>query len=238
MSRDDGFTVMDVSVAIHEDAKFKALARRHPELAAAAFTAYVALMGESWSAGCRVPIEDNWPARLIPFDHAVIVALRRFRLLDKCSLIWPETWERWFGPAQRRQEQARARWARANEKRHADAMRLLAQDSAATASLPRGDRAATATTVPSVRPSVDSPLPPPSGGSPRANGTNPRAVAANLTRLANEAERDRKARRKARQMAYLGGRLTEAQRAEMDDRDAPLEEIPVQRGAAYQEATA
>ena len=154
MSRDDGFSVMDVSVAIHEDAKFKALARRHPELVAEAFVAYVALMGESWSAGCRVPLADNWP-RLIPYRAEVERALKRFRLVDGKGLVWPGTWERWFGPAAHRQEQSRERWRRANEKRHAAAMSALAQDSADTAELPRGDSAATAATVPSV-PSVPS----------------------------------------------------------------------------------
>jgi hypothetical protein len=80
----------------------------------------------------------------------------------------------------------------------------------------------------------EAPIPPPSGGSPRANGTNPRAIAAEITRRANAAEAERKARRKARHVAYLDGRLTEAQRVEMDDRDAPLDEIPAVRGAAYQ----
>jgi hypothetical protein len=80
----------------------------------------------------------------------------------------------------------------------------------------------------------NTPIPPPSGGSPRANGTNPRAIAAEITRRANAAEAERKARRKARHVAYLDGRLTEAQRVEMDDRDAPLDEIPAVRGAAYQ----
>ena len=84
----------------------------------------------------------------------------------------------------------------------------------------------------------EAPIPPPSGGSPRANGTNPRAIAAEISRRANEAEAERKARRKARHVAYLDGRLTESQRADMDDRDAPLEEIPTARGAAYQGATA
>jgi hypothetical protein len=32
--------------------------------------------------------------------------------------------------------------------------------------------------------------------------------------------------------------MTEAQRFEMDERDAPLEEIPAGRGAAYQGASA
>jgi hypothetical protein len=84
----------------------------------------------------------------------------------------------------------------------------------------------------------EAPIPPPSGGSPRANGTNPRAIAAEITRRANAAEAERKARRKARHVAYLDGRLTEAQRLEMDERDAPLEEVPAVRGAAYQGASA
>jgi hypothetical protein len=82
------------------------------------------------------------------------------------------------------------------------------------------------------------PIPPPSGGSPRANGTNPRALAAEISRRANAAEAERKARRKARHVAYLDGRITETQRADMDDRDADLAEIPTDRGAAYQGASA
>ncbi len=77
------------------------------------------------------------------------------------------------------------------------------------------------------------PLPPSRGGR-RADATNPRAIAAELTRRSEEAERQRKARRIARQRAYLDGRITEAQRDDMNDRDADLEEIPTQRGAAYQ----
>ena len=80
---------------------------------------------------------------------------------------------------------------------------------------------------------TETPIPPPSGGSPRANGTNPRALAAEITRRASAAEAERKARRRARHVAYLDGRITEPQRLEMDDRDAPLEEIPTKRGAAY-----
>jgi hypothetical protein len=80
------------------------------------------------------------------------------------------------------------------------------------------------------------PLPPTSGGR-RANGTNPRALSAEVTRRANTAEAERRARRKARHVAYLDGRITEAQRLEMDERDAPLSEIPTKRGAAYQGVT-
>lgn len=78
----------------------------------------------------------------------------------------------------------------------------------------------------------DSPKPPTSGGR-RSEGTNPRAIAAEMTRLANEAESHRRSRRNARRLAFLDGRITQAQQAEMDDRDAPLSEIPAERGAAY-----
>lgn len=160
MSRDDGFAVMDVSTSIHEDAKFKRLARSRPDLVAPAFLAYVALLGESWRCGERVAMADSWPA-ILPFDRAVVAALKRFELLDAEGLVASETWERWFGPARRRQEQARERWRRSNEKRHAAAMASLALDSADTARSPRGDTGVTAATVPtdpSVRPSDPSDL--------------------------------------------------------------------------------
>lgn len=73
---------------------------------------------------------------------------------------------------------------------------------------------------------ADSPQPPTSGGRPsRANGDSPRQLA--------KAAREREAqvakalawRRNQRQLAYLRGVLTEAERIEMDGRDAPLEEI-------------
>lgn len=79
------------------------------------------------------------------------------------------------------------------------------------------------------------PLTPTSGGngSPRANGTNPRAIAAALTRENERAAKERKARREARKLAYLDGRITAELRDEMDACDAPLDLIPQTRGAAY-----
>ncbi len=68
------------------------------------------------------------------------------------------------------------------------------------------------------------PIPPHSGGR-RSEGTNPRAVAARLTQQAEEAEKARKHRRQQRYLAYSRGLITEAQRFEMDERDAPLSEI-------------
>ena len=74
----------------------------------------------------------------------------------------------------------------------------------------------------------------PTSGGRRSNGTNHRAVAAKEATRAAEAERERKARRNARYLAQQAGRITPAQRADMDERDAPLDEIPTERGAAYQ----
>lgn len=79
---------------------------------------------------------------------------------------------------------------------------------------------------------------PPSRGGRRADGTNDRALAARLTAENNRADRERLDRRKVRQRAYLDGRLTEAQRDEMNDADAPVEDIPAERGAAYVRASA
>lgn len=83
---------------------------------------------------------------------------------------------------------------------------------------------------------TSTPLPPSRGGF-RAEGTNPRAVAAAEAARVEEAARERRARRQARHLAYLDGRLTEAQRDDMDERDAPLDDIPVHRGAAYVRAS-
>ena len=186
MSRDDGFAVMDVSTSIHEDQKFKRLARRHPELIAPAFLAYVATVAESWRAGDRVPIGDAWPA-LLPFDRAVVAALKRFELLERDGRVACETWNVWFLPALERKLRAKERWARANAKRHAALMADDAQDNADAATLPRGSSAATGATVRTDRPSVPTvpsvleiPPPPAERGrrkertNPRARGTAPR----------------------------------------------------------------
>jgi hypothetical protein len=198
MSRDDGFAVMDISTSIHEDQKFKRLARRHPELAAPAFLAYVATLAESWRGAELVSVEDAWPS-LIPYDRAVILALRRFELVDRDGLVADETWDRWFGPALERKRRARERWARANAKRHAALMADDADTAAAprgtdeeTAGVPRGNSAVTGAIRPSVPsdpsvPSESREIPPPpaergrrkNGSNARARGTAPRDTGAN-----------------------------------------------------------
>lgn len=141
MSRDEGFAVMDVSVDIANDPKVRRLWRERPEQAGVGFYVYTATVGESWKAGQRVTAEYAWPAT-VPFDDAVVGALRHVGLLDRSSRVPATAWRGWFEPAKTRRDAARERWRRANEKRHADA-----------AMLPRGSDAVTASTVPSV-PSV------------------------------------------------------------------------------------
>jgi hypothetical protein len=85
------------------------------------------------------------------------------------------------------------------------------------------------------RPNVDSPNPAKRGGpvNPRANGTNPRALGTSPRQVAAaaKAEADGKAesrryRVNQRLLAYSRGAITEAQQADMNQRDAPLAEIP------------
>lgn len=107
MSRDDGFAVMDVSTDYVNDPKWRKLYRAHPELLPVAFLAYTATMCESWKAGKRVSIDEAWPI-VLPFDGAVVAALREASFLDRRGLIIPHSWDGWFGPANRRREAARA----------------------------------------------------------------------------------------------------------------------------------
>jgi hypothetical protein len=147
MSRSEGFDVMDVSTSVCDDPKFRRLFRESPDLAPAAFCAYLAAMAESWKAGRRVNVDDAWPV-FVPFDAAVVEALIGVGLLDRRGFVDGKAWRSWFEPARKRREQARERWARYNAKRDAD-----------TTALPRGNGVGTATSVPSVRtvrPSVPS----------------------------------------------------------------------------------
>lgn len=116
MTRDDGFAVMDVSSDYVNDPKWRKLHRAHPELLPAAFLAYTATMGESWKAGRRVSVEDAWPV-LLPYDAAVVAALREVAFLDRRGLIVSRSWDGWFGPAQRRRQASREAGREGNARR-------------------------------------------------------------------------------------------------------------------------
>lgn len=116
MSRGDGFDIADISSSIHEDVKFKRLARKYPALVATAFLAYVATLCESWRDGERVSIEDAWPVALVPYDPAVVEALVEFDLIH-VGLVERDSWEKWFGPAKRRRDVAREAGRKGNRLR-------------------------------------------------------------------------------------------------------------------------
>ena len=147
----------------------------------------------------------SWPATsFVPptVPRACVARLQAVHLID----LYPGRRYRVHGLDAEREK-------RSHSARNAAAVRWHGSGNAET--MPRRDEYETST-----------PLPPTSGGS-RSNGTNPRAVAAALTRKAEEAERDRKARRQKRYLAYARGQITEAQRMDMDERDADLAELAV-----------
>jgi hypothetical protein len=153
MSRDDGFAVMDVSTDLVNDPKIRKLYRHAPDHADRAVVAYLSTMGESWKAGRRVSIDDAWPA-FVPFDQSSVAALVHVGLIDGRGMVSAKAWRGWFGPADDRRRKSRAKWKRANDKRHAEAM---GGDTDATPESPRGDAAVTPSPAPSVPPDPSAP---------------------------------------------------------------------------------
>jgi len=108
MARGSGLPRVDVDCGIAEDPKFRRLARAHSDLAASAFTAYVALLGASWRAGERVAIADAWPSWLP--ENADVVAALSAELIDAEGRIVEHAWDSWYGEAAGRVEKLRAGW--------------------------------------------------------------------------------------------------------------------------------
>jgi hypothetical protein len=116
VSRDGGFDRMDVSTSLPDDRKFRALARRHPDLLAAAGWAYLGLLAMSWREGERLTLEEGWPA-LLPYDEAAADALREARLVDDELRIPEHAWAAWYVVACERRRLGRDRQKRADIKR-------------------------------------------------------------------------------------------------------------------------
>lgn len=239
MSRGDGFATADVDSSYMDDAKMRALWQRlrDTDRMARAVLLHQATLLASWRHGERVTVTEAAPIWL-PADDELVGHLQAVKLLDRSGKIGKASWTEWFGAADARRAKRRAAGAvggqASGKARSSNAEAIVQQPSSVAEPVP---------TVPSV-PTVESPPTPPSGAdgrvnprangtNPRAQGTNPRAIAAELTRQSEQAERERKARRNARHIAQQDGRITPDQRAEMDERDAPLSEIPAERGAAY-----
>ena len=116
MTRDDGVAVADLSTDYLNDPKWRRLCRANPDLFPPAVVAYTALVCESWKAGRRVTIEDAWPS-ILPYDAAIIAALRAVTFIDRRGMISTHSWDGWFGPAHRRREAARAAGRDGNARR-------------------------------------------------------------------------------------------------------------------------
>ena len=139
---------MDWSTSWHDDPKWKIIWRRRPELVAACAYVYQVLAAESWRLGTRITVHDAWPP-LIYYDADVVAELANAKLIDRRHMILPKTWQNWFAVALERRNTARERNRRANDNRRHGA-RSRTDDSADTASEPRGDSAVTLAPVPTV----------------------------------------------------------------------------------------
>ncbi len=143
MSRDAGFSRADVDTGILADVKFRALWRRVDDDArmARAFTLYMAILTESWGAGCRLSAAEAAPLWLNGVAE-LEADLAAVELLDTEGRIPTRAWSSWFEPASARRQATLDRWQKANEKR-ADERRRSRDDeprgnSEDTASEPRG----------------------------------------------------------------------------------------------------
>jgi len=131
-TRGEGFTRADIDVGLLSDPKMRRLQRQLlPDNAriCRAITVHVACVLSSWQRGERVTAEDAAPEWMDPAE--AIEDLKSVGLLDRGARVAPRAWNKWFGEANKRREDARTRWRRANENR------------AVTSRLPRGDSAVT-----------------------------------------------------------------------------------------------
>jgi hypothetical protein len=141
MTKAEGFERMDVATDIHLDPKFRHLARLQPEAFPVAFTAYVAILAESWREAERLLMIEAWPT-ILPYDPEVVAVMQTVRLLDEETRIPASTWDVWFTRVVERRTAYRDRWNRANTARSPRG------NSEETAREPRDDRASTANPVP------------------------------------------------------------------------------------------
>ena len=108
MSREDGFGIADVDVALLDDAKVRQLVRstRDEGVAARCLIGYTAVLLASWRQGQRVTLDDAAPLWLTDLDD-LAARLRAARLLDDERRIPEKPWTGWFGPAWERREERR-----------------------------------------------------------------------------------------------------------------------------------
>jgi hypothetical protein len=109
MTRDDGFPIADISTALLDDPKVKALWRtlRDESRMCKAMVAYVSVLLSSWRDGQRTTVDDATPLWLEP-DPELVAALQTVGLLDGDTCIPEHAWTAWYEPAFERREKRRA----------------------------------------------------------------------------------------------------------------------------------
>lgn len=163
-SRDDGFSIADISTVLLDDAKVRKLARRCPDDGelAAHIVVYMATLLVSWREGHRVTASDaeSW---VEPTEER-LVNLREVGLFDAQNRVTATAWEHYFKPAWERREQARANGRKGAARRWGGD-----GDPIATGSQPdSGSMPDRPTVLPTGSPSVlptDTPTSTPPGGS-------------------------------------------------------------------------
>jgi hypothetical protein len=109
VSRDDGFPVADVSVALYDDDKVKRLYRELGgdlgRMGHAMMLCEVTLLA-SWRDGRRLTVHQAAPLWLT-VDDELVSTLVRVGLLDRAFRRPIRSWNAWFGPAFERREKRR-----------------------------------------------------------------------------------------------------------------------------------
>lgn len=107
-SRDDGFSIADVSTVLLDDVKVRKLARRCPDDGelSTRIVIYMATLLVSWREGRRVTASDaeSW----VELSDDRLTDLREVGLFDAENRITAHAWVHYFKPAWERREQARA----------------------------------------------------------------------------------------------------------------------------------
>lgn len=199
MSRDDGFTIADMSVAFFRDRKVRQLRSRGPE-GAVAILIYVGIVLSSWEDGERLTL---WESD-VPFTPTAkrVAMLREVGMLDAEDRVPEAIWAAWFGPAQARKQERREAGRRGGQAKARKA-RATSNDVAEPVATP----------YPSVPLRTVVPPTPTAGGGngSRATGDNPRAIEARAQAARDAEAAERKAAIGEIRQRYFRGEITEDQ---------------------------
>lgn len=98
MSRDE-LTRMDVDTGFLYHRKTRALQVAHPERWPVYYTAYLAVLAESWKKGTRLTLADSWSVAFPCTLEEALAALVGVELLDAAGRIRMGSWKEWVEPA-------------------------------------------------------------------------------------------------------------------------------------------